>query len=331
MSAPAIYAPAYTYVDGQLDTFLNARLEGVLTQVAGPLRSALVLYVILYGIAILRGSIRELITDFAVRSIKLGLIYLLATTAAYSNWITQPLFHALPDTLAQAISGGTGTNIGSSFDKFLGYGGALADKITHGANISNIGDYVVAGVVFVVTVLATALGFGVTMIAKVALALLVALGPIFIACALFNATRRYFFGWLSQAVNYLILFALIITVFEMVLALVQQQWPSIDGQTNAEVAGMLFSALCILGAIFFLQTPAIAAGIAGGASAGLADFGAAGAAMLRGQAAPSSQAGSPAPARAGGSLARAGAASSSEGSIRQLPAPTLPSPASSSR
>ena len=71
----------------------------------------------------------------------------------------------------------------------------------YGANISNIGDYVVAGVIFVVTVLATALGFGVAMIAKVALALLVALGHIFIACALFDATRRYFFGWLSQAVN----------------------------------------------------------------------------------------------------------------------------------
>ena len=36
--------------------------------------------------------------------------------------------------------------------------------------------------------------------------------------------------------------------------------------------GLLFVALCLLGAIFFLQTPAIAAGIAGGASAGLADF-----------------------------------------------------------
>ena len=44
-------------------------------------------------------------------------------------------------------------------------------------------------------------------------------------------------------------------------------------------------ALCLLGAIFFLQTPAIAAGIAGGASAGLADF--ANAASLGSSPAPS--------------------------------------------
>ena len=38
------------------------------------------------------------------------------------------------------------------------------------------------------------------------------------------------------------------------------------------IGGLIFIALCLLGAIFFLQAPAIAAGVAGGASAGLADF-----------------------------------------------------------
>ena len=98
-----------------------------------------------------------------------------------------------------------------------------------------------------------------------------ALGPIFVACALFDATRRFFFGWLSQAVNYLVLFALIITVFQLILSLVAQQWGNIDS-SDPMAGGLLFVALCLLGAIFFLQTPAIAAGIAGGASAGLADF-----------------------------------------------------------
>ena len=301
MVAPAVFSPAYIYVDGQLDTFLNGRLSSVIAQVSGPMRLALVLYVILYGVAILRGSISEPITDFAVRSIKLGFIYMLATTPAYSTWVTQPLFHTLPDTLAQAISGSAVTNIGASFDKFLNYGGALSEKTSKTASL-DIGAQVVAGVIFIVTVIATALGFGVAMIAKVALALLVTTGPIFIGCALFSATRRYFFGWLSQGVNYLTLFALIITVFELVLALVQQQWPSIDGQSNAEVAGMLFSALCILGAIFFLQTPAIAAGIAGGASAGLADFGNAAGSMLSGRSAASPSAASAPANRAGGSV-----------------------------
>lgn len=267
-----IFQPAYTFIDGKLDTFLNADVSNVIAQVSGPMRAALVLYVILYGFAILRGAISEPIVDFAIRSLKLTFIYMLVTTVAYSTWVTQPLFHTLPDTLTQAISGAASPDVGSAFDNFFARAAYLADKIGKTATPVNLAPILLSGAVYVVGALAAALGFGVVIVAKVTLALLVALGPIFIACALFDASRRFFFGWLSQAVNYVVLMALIITVFQMILSLVGDQWGSIDGM-DPSAGGLLFIALSILGAIFFLQTPAIAAGIAGGASAGLADFG----------------------------------------------------------
>ncbi|WP_374346531.1 type IV secretion system protein [Phenylobacterium sp.] len=273
-----IFQPAYAYADSKLDAFLNVRASAVMAEVSGPLRVALVLYVLLYGIAILRGSISEPILDFAVRSLKLALIYMLATTAAYSTFVTDPLFHGLPDTLARAIGGGAVPDVGAAFDQFLSRAGYLAAKIAADANLTNLGPWVLSAAVYLVGALTAAIGFGVVMVAKVALALLIALGPIFVACALFEATRRYFFGWLSQALNYVILFALILTVFQLVLDLIANQWSEIDGASGL-ASGLAFIALCLLGAIFFLQTPAIAAGIAGGASVGLADF--ANAASLR--------------------------------------------------
>lgn len=266
-----IFQPAYQFVDDKLNVFLNERASSVMAEVAGPLRAALVLYVLLYGFAILRGSIAEPVMDFAVRSLKLAFVYMLATTVAYSTYVTDPLFHILPDTLARAISGGGVPDVGSAFDQFFARAAYLAEKIAAEASPIDFGPWILAAIVYLVGALAAAVGFGVVMIAKVALALLVALGPIFIACALFDATRRFFFGWLAQAVNYLVLFALIVTVFQLILSLVAQQWGQIDGQ-DPMAGGLLFIALCLLGAIFFLQTPAIAAGIAGGASAGLADF-----------------------------------------------------------
>ncbi|MGH6910222.1 MAG: type IV secretion system protein, partial [Phenylobacterium sp.] len=266
-----IFEPAYAFIDSKLDTFLNERASSVIAAVAGPLRLALVLYVLLYGIAILRGAISEPIADFAVRSLKLALIYMLATTVAYSSYVTTPLFHSLPDTLTQAISGAETPDVGAAFDQFFSRAAYLGQKIGQTGSPIDFSPWIMAGLVYVVGAIAAALGFGVVMIAKVALALLVALGPIFVACALFDASRRFFFGWLSQAVNYIVLFALIITVFQLVLFLLAQQWSGIDGQ-DPMAGGMLFVALCILGSIFFLQTPAIAAGIAGGASVGLADF-----------------------------------------------------------
>lgn len=266
-----IFQPAYAFVDSKLDVFLNARANSVIAEVSGPLRVALVLYVLLYGFAILRGSISEPMMDFAVRSLKLAFVYMLATTVAYSTYVTDPLFHVLPDTLARAISGSGVPDVGAAFDQFFSRAAYLAEKIAKGASPVDFAPWILAAVVYVIGALAAALGFGVVLIAKVALALLIALGPIFIACALFDASRRFFFGWLAQAVNYIVLFALIITVFQLILSLVGQQWGQIDGQ-DPMAGGLLFIALCLLGAIFFLQTPAIAAGIAGGASAGLADF-----------------------------------------------------------
>jgi type IV secretion system protein VirB6 len=276
-----VFEPAYTFIDGKLDAFLNTDASNVIAQVSGPMRLALVLYVLLYGFAILRGAISEPIVDFAIRSLKLAFIYMLATTVAYSSWITTPLFQTLPSTLAQALGGSTSTDPGAAFDQFFARAAYLGEKIAQTANVTNPAPWLEAGAVDVIGGLAAALGFGVVIVAKVSLALIIALGPIFVACSVFDASRRFFFGWLSQAVNYLVLMALIIAVFQMILSLVGDQWGQIDG-ADPMAGGLIFIALCILGAIFFLQTPAIAAGIAGGASAGLADFGNAAGMVFRG-------------------------------------------------
>ena len=300
-----IFEPAWSFIDSKLDTFLNQDVSNVIAQVAGPMRAALVLYVLLYGFAILRGSISEPITDFAIRSLKLAFIYMLATTVAYSSWVTTPLFHTLPDTLTQAVSGAGSPDVGSAFDNFFARAAYLGEKIAKTATPVNLAPLLLSGAVYVIGALAAAIGFGIVIVAKVSLALLVALGPIFVACALFDASRRFFFGWLSQAVNYVLLMALIITIFQLILSLVADQWGSIDGM-DPSAGGLLFIALCILGAIFFLQTPAIAAGIAGGASSGLADFGNAAGMAFRGRpwsfTPPATQGGRTQAPRTGGSL-----------------------------
>ncbi|HEY8616090.1 type IV secretion system protein [Phenylobacterium sp.] len=303
-----VFGPAYAFVDARLDLFLGESLPRVAAEAAGPTRAALVLYVLLYGVAILRGAIAEPILDFAVRSVKLAIVHQLATTSAYGDWVTVPLFHLLPDALAQAVSGTRGSDAGAAFDDFLARAGYLGQKAAAAATAFDWLPLVVSAIVLAVGALAAALGFGVVLLAKTALALLVALGPIFVACALFEATRRFFFGWLAQAVNYLVLFALILAVFQLVLALVADRWADLDGQ-DPVLAGLLFTALSLLAAIFFLQTPAIAAGVAGGASLGLADFGAA--AGLRGHTAvhtrPAGAGGRPQTRREGGTVRPIGA------------------------
>lgn len=268
----SIFQPSYDYVDARLMAVLNDGLSNVISQVSGPLRLALIVYVVLWAYSVIAGRITEPIMDGVLRLVKLCFIYAVATTVAYNTYVTGPLFNDLPNWLAQAISGSAAPSVGGAFDSFFNRGGYLATKIFNSATLTDPGPYVTGAVVWVVTALTAALGFGIVMLAKVALAVLVALGPIFIACLVFDASRQFFYGWLKQGVNYLVLFALIITVIQIILSLVEGQWGNIDGQADPNAAGLLFIALCALGAIFFLQTPNIAAGIAGGAAAGIGDF-----------------------------------------------------------
>lgn len=100
-----VFEPSYDFIDERLNVFLGERLASVIGEVDGPLRIALLLYVVLYGVAILRGAISEPVMDFAVRSIKLAFLYALATTPAYSSFVTEPLFTSLPNALTRAVSG----------------------------------------------------------------------------------------------------------------------------------------------------------------------------------------------------------------------------------
>src|ERR1700744_3548192 len=156
-----IFEPAYTFIDGKLDAFLNADASNVIAQVAGPMRAALVLYVMLYGFAILRGAISEPIMDFAVRSLKLAFIYMLATTVAYSSWVTTPLFHTMPDALSQALGGSTSTDPGTAFDQFFARAAYLGEKISQTANVTNPAPWLEAGAVDVIGGVAAALRFGI--------------------------------------------------------------------------------------------------------------------------------------------------------------------------
>jgi type IV secretion system protein VirB6 len=307
MAAPAVFEPAYTYISGKLDVFLNDRVSSVISQVQAPLQAAMVLYIVLYGIAIWRGAISEPVMDIAVRGIKLAFIYAIAVTAAnYSTYVTNPLFHVFPTALANAVDGSSGTSSpGTPFDQFMGYAWDLGNQdFQKGGTFPaiNIPQLFAGVLVYATGTIAAALGFAIFLVSLVALAILITLGPIFIALILFTATRRYFFGWLSQAINYLVLYALIITVFALVLGLVSQQWN--ETPDDPVIASLEFSALSLLGAIFSLQVPNMAAGIAGGASAGIADFGrAAGSMIPRGSSSGTSAGANSGASRGGGVIA----------------------------
>ncbi|HEY0747057.1 MAG TPA: type IV secretion system protein, partial [Steroidobacteraceae bacterium] len=105
-------------------------------------------------------------------------------------------------------------------------------------------------------------------LSSIALAVLLALGPLFIALLLFDATRRYFVAWIAQLANYGLITILTVMVAALLLRIVQ----SYAAQTAARGAAILtvdalnMMLIALLVFLVLRQVMPIASGLAGGAS-----------------------------------------------------------------
>jgi len=276
--ADGLFTTLYTNIDGKLDLFLNERLNNVIEVVRGPLALGLVIYIALFGYMVMRGIVSEPWGELVYRMVKLCLLYIAATTVAYSEWVTNPLFHGMPDAISQALAGHTVTSVGSVFDDYYGQCDVIIARIeTEAATYSDINPYKL--VLYILSLclkalagLSAAIGFSITVFAKVALAIIIALGPIFIALSLFETTRRLFHGWLGQAFNFIVLMAVIIAITALITDLGATAITASEGVGDAALGAVLFAVYIFLGTIFFFQAPSIATGIAGGAAAGVGAF-----------------------------------------------------------
>ena len=117
---------------------------------------------------------------------------------------------------------------------------------------------------------------------RIALAVLLALGPIFIALFFFDSTKRFFEAWIAQLSNYAFLAVLTVLVAALMLAVI-----STAAEAAAATGGGLEIAnaikVCVAAALTFLimrQVPAMAQGLASGIA--LSGFGAVGSVLRMG-------------------------------------------------
>lgn len=276
--ASTLFADLYTNIDGKLDLFLNERLTNVIEVVRGPLALGLVIYIALFGYMVMRGIVSEPWGELFYRMVKLCLLYIAATTVAYSEWITNPLFHGMPDAISQALAGKTITSVGAVFDDYFSQVDNIVRIIrTEAETYLDINPWklvllTLAILIYGLAGLSAAIGFAITVFAKVALAIVIALGPMFIALSLFEPTRRFFYGWLGQTFNYIVLMAVIIAITSLITDLGATALATAESTPDVTIGAVLFAVYIFLGTIFFFQAPSIATGIAGGAAAGVGAF-----------------------------------------------------------
>lgn len=257
------------FIDAVTDT-ANTIAGTMSSELTAPLTAAMTLYIILYGIAIMKGAIQEPVLDFAIRGIKLAIIWSLVSSAGdYTAWVGNVINQDLPNFI-DALAGGSGTGRLPSdpvFSKSVGVAErvyqhhvsqGLAGKIVgpvYYAIVMLLGGVILSGVALVFSLWAT---LGLTIMA--------AIGPLFICFAMFETTRGWFFSWLGQILNFLI-FKLLIYVLSLTIIIMLEKAVIQTDVLPATLAMFYFAGITVTGIVFFFLLPSIAASLSQGAQA----------------------------------------------------------------
>lgn len=270
----------FSFLDDQfkapLENFISSGTSGIASWVTGPLTVALTLYVVIYGFLVLRGSIPEPIMEFAFRAMKLAIILMLVQNASnYQTYVTKVFFEDLPTEISGALNTGSAPSA-SAFDSLLDKGQKSANDIwAKGSWPVDVLTGAAGLVVIVMTFVVAAIGYVVSLYARVALAIVLAIGPIFVALAMFQSTRRFTEAWIGQMANFVILQVLVIAVGSLLVTCLDATFATMDSYADVLMRPIALGAIALASLYVFYQLPGIASALAAGGASLTYGYGAA--------------------------------------------------------
>lgn len=212
------------------DTYRN--LVGPDTLFATAFTGLLTIYIALIGYQLLFGRGGMRVTELPFAALKIGLILAFLTSwAAYQTLIFNLLFEGpaeimkvLIGPLSQQGSTFNGDVMGGvqeTFEKLSGAAGVYGGMSNPAANLLQGGPMLGSGILWLTSIALLLLTLGIIIAAKIVLAFLLAIGPIFIGMLLFDQTRGLFEGWVRATFSFAMA-PLAVTVFGAVMLMILQ-------------------------------------------------------------------------------------------------------------
>lgn len=268
------YEDTFNKLNSALTTYVGDTATNVIASISAVAYTLLMIYMMLYGWSTLRGMITEPVTDFATRMIRLATIVGIALNIGYYNTYVSDFLWSSGDAMAGYVASGYSDPLSNVqyLDALMSKIYDLGDAYWQKANATSgwfpdIGLLAVAVLTWVCGVAATAYGAFLLALCKMALAILLGIGPIFVLLLIFDSTRRFFEAWLGQALNYVFLVVLTAGAIKLIMTIIE----AYIGVAAAGVAAdpkidqaLPCIVLCIIGALTMMQMPSVASALGGG-------------------------------------------------------------------
>jgi type IV secretion system protein VirB6 len=260
------FATFWTWLNGQLATYIGTNTALLASALEPTVVMLATVYVMAWGYLHLMGKIDEPVLAGVKRILALGLILGVGLQLWLYNTVIVDTFYNAPAQLAAAIVGSSDPV--STIDTIWESGGAVAGNLWNKGGISSLGFYIAGVIVWCLMGVLCVYAMFLIALSSIALAVLLALGPLFVAMLFFDATRRLFVAWIAQLTNYALITVLTVMVGALLLQIVQ----SYAAQTAARGTAILtvdalhMVLIAVLVFLILRQVMPIASGLAGGAS-----------------------------------------------------------------
>lgn len=261
------FATFWAWLNGQMATYIGdntARLASVLEPAIVTLATV---YVMAWGYLHLTGKIEEPVLAGLKRILLVTLILGVGLHLWLYNTVIVDTFYNAPAQLAGAIVGAADPV--ATIDTIWEQGGAVAGSLWGHPGFS-VGFYIAGAVVWCLMGLLCVYAMFLIALSSIALAVLLALGPLFFTMLFFEGTRRMFVAWIAQLVNYALITVLTVMVGTLLLQIVQSyaRQTAALGSEILTVDALNMVLIAVLVFLVLRQVMPIASGLAGGVSLG---------------------------------------------------------------
>ncbi|MFA7595107.1 MAG: type IV secretion system protein [Novosphingobium sp.] len=229
-------------VAGEMTQTAFGRLFGSGGALVPALTILLTLYVAFFAISLLTGRSRLGVSALTPRMMTLGLVLTFATSWVAYQSVVWNLATGAPDQIASIIAGSQGSATTLFADKIDIVFAAIAEA-TEGQAEASAGTFSPPNLLWLGAMLFLLGTVGVLVTSRIALAVLIAVGPAFVILALFQGTRGLFVGWLRAVAMLALapLFAVLAGSLMLELAVpVIASLVDLDGKINPRAAMAFF-------------------------------------------------------------------------------------------
>jgi len=190
------------WLTGLLEDFIFQYTHKMAALLAPAITAVGILYVLIWGFLQLSGRIQEPVLEGLKRIAILGIVLGISLDLWLYDTVIVEIFFRAPALLAGQLLGAP--NFVTIVDTILFQGNDIGQQLLAKAGVLNLNlsFYVAAVFVYFLTVVVAVYVMFLLTLSRVALAVLLAIGPLIVPLFLFQSTRRLVEAWFAQLANY---------------------------------------------------------------------------------------------------------------------------------